>query len=139
MIYIVIMLSLLAIEILVWWLTHETTHTSEDILARVGTKLERYVSQGQGNCDGSRTKWQRRGHAFVSWFRSKTFRDVMKNLVIRELEIVNTGWLIYIIFAQTFGAYQTCDCLASIWSNTGGYIDFQTYAYYRGQGIYYYW
>ena len=139
MIYLVIVLGLVTIEILVWWLTHDTSHTSEDILARVGTKLEYYISRGQDNCEGSETKWQKRRHAFFSWFRSKTFRGVVKNFIIRELEIFNTGWLIYTIFAQTFGAYQTCDCMASNWAKSGGYIDFQTYTYYRGNGIYLYW
>lgn len=139
MIYLVITLGLLVLEILVWWLTHGTTNSSGDILGLVRTKLERYVSRGEDNGEGSRTKWQRRTDAFFQWFRSKTFRDVMKYCIIRPLEVFNTGWLIYTIFAQTFGAYQTCDCLASDWASSGGYIDFETYSYYRGNGIYYYW
>ena len=40
---------------------------------------------------------------------------------------------------RTFGAYQTCDCMASVWAKKGGFIDFQTYAYYAAHGVYYYW
>ncbi|KAA6408754.1 MAG: hypothetical protein FRX48_07097 [Lasallia pustulata] len=139
MIYLVIMLGLLATDILVWWLTHDETHSSEHILGRIRNNLERYVSRGEENGEESRTKWQNRAHALILWFRSKSFRGVMKNCIIRPLEIFNTGWLIYTIFAQTFGAYQTCDCLSSDWASSGGYIDFQTYSYYRGNGIYLYW
>ena len=63
----------------------------------------------------------------------------MKTFVIRPGEVINTAWLTYVIFAQTFGSYQTCECLASTWSRVGGYIDFQNVADYKDNGIYVYW
>lgn len=63
----------------------------------------------------------------------------MKNFVIRPGEIANTAWLTYIIFAQTFGAYQTCTCMASTWSRRGGFIDFETADDYKAHGIYVSW
>lgn len=66
---------------------------------------------------------------------------------MRPCEIFNSAWLVYIIAAQTFGSYQTCECLASTWAGSGvtqshslfhhfrdqltrakGYIDFATSA-----------
>ena len=149
----VIALGLIIIEILVWWLTHETTHTADDILARVGTKLERHLSRG-----GIPQKPERVGgriQRLLMWFRTTYFRDVVRRFVIRPGEMINTGWLIYIITAQTFGkhaqsptlysqlistgSYQTCDCMSSNWAKGGGFIDFQTYDYYIAHGVFVYW
>lgn len=149
----VIALGLIAIEIVVWWLTHETTHTADDLLARLGTRLERHISRG-----GMPEKLERGGgrtQRLLSWFRTTTFRDVVRRFVIRPGEMINTGWLTYIIFAQTFGnhilyptlhcgltftgSYQTCDCMSSNWAKGGGFIDFQTYDYYIAHGVFVYW
>lgn len=55
------------------------------------------------------------------------------------LEAANTGWLVYILAAQTFGLYQTCTCWASTWGLGGGYINFGTAAYYKAHIIAVYW
>ncbi|MCJ1266148.1 hypothetical protein MMC22_006030, partial [Lobaria immixta] len=138
LIYGVIALSLLTTELFVWWLTHHTTHTPEDILAQVGTKLEDRLARVKGGM-GEATQKSRRAHTILSWFRSKTFRWVMKNFFIRPCEVGNTVWLAYIVFAQTFGSYQTCDCMASTWGRIGGYLDFQLAEYYTAHGVYLYW
>lgn len=98
MIYIIIALGLLFIEVSAWWLTHETTHTSNDIIARVGTKLERHFSQP--NEHHPKSLGRRRLHAFLSWFKTQSFRAFVKNMVLRPCEIGNAIWLIYIVFAQ---------------------------------------
>lgn len=153
LVYMVIALGLITIEIVVWWLTHETTHTADDLLARLGTRLERHISRG-----GMPEKLERVGgrtQRLLSWFRTTTFRDVVRRFVIRPGEMINTGWLTYIIFAQTFGnhiryptlhnrltfigSYQSCDCMSSNWANGGGFIDFQTYDYYFAHGVFVYW
>lgn len=99
----VIALGLIVIEIAVWWLTHETTHTADDLLARLGMRLERHISRGavpeKPEHVGGKTQ------QLLSWFRTTTFRDVMRRFVIRPGEMINTGWLTYIIFAQTFGSH----------------------------------
>ena len=102
-VYIIIALGLLVIEMLVWWLTHETTHTANDLFSRVSTRLERHLSRGgdQEKMTTTRAKARR----LLLWCTSITFRDVIRNFVIRPGEIINTGWLTYIIFAQTFGPY----------------------------------
>ncbi|KAL9613821.1 MAG: hypothetical protein Q9167_001668 [Letrouitia subvulpina] len=121
LVYFVIAFGLLVIEILVWWLTHERTLASPHYIPRIATKLrERF----RPNHDSSAI---RRMHRSLSWFTTSTFRDIVRNFVLRPGEVANAIWLIYIIFAQTFGAYQTCDCMASNWGSIGGYIDFQTF------------
>ena len=162
LVYLVIATGLLIIELLIWWLTHQTNHTSDDLIAKFGLTLERHLFRCQPSSTEKKTKWQQGQQTFLSWFTSRTFRDVMRNFVLRPFEVVNTAWLVYIVMAQsvlpahinpssskitnaltkpnrTFGAYQTCDCMASVWAKKGGFIDFQTYSYYGASGVYYYW
>ena len=56
-----------------------------------------------------------------------------------DIQACNSTWLIYIIFAQTFGAYQTCACMSSNWSSGAGYIDFQVAEFNGANGVYLYW
>lgn len=67
---------------------------------------------------------------FVVWWLSRfckhhhtTFRHWANRLFFRPLEFVNLAWLIYIAMAQTFGSYNNCRCLSSIYGVGGGYID----------------
>ena len=62
-------------------------------------------------------------------------RQMLEYFVLRPLECFNTIWLSYIITAQTFGSYQTCSCMGSIWAGRGGYIDFSSYNYYDNPSI----
>lgn len=130
LIYLLIALFLLTTELFTWWLTHTNTHTADDLLARVGKKLEHHRSFQLDSSPeaGEQRPAARRAQAVVDWFRSTTFRDVMKNWVLRPAEVINTGWLAYIIFAQTFGAYQTCDCMTKMWTGNR-FIDFHTFVF----------
>lgn len=144
-VYIIIALGLLAIELVVWWLTHERTPSpnGQDNLPQ--TKYEDgQVSPTSPGMQRTPGAWSR---LHILWDRMDT-RDVIRIFIIRPSEIFNTGWLVYIISAQTFGSYQTCNCLASTWARSGvtqshsvsynsgdpltrakGYIDFATSAY----------
>ena len=93
-------IGLLVLELFVWWLTHETTHTSQDLLARAGSTLESRLSRSPSFRVEKNTKWRERQQNFFSWLTSTTFRDVMRNLVLRPIEAANTVWLIYIVMAQ---------------------------------------
>ena len=44
--------------------------------------------------------------------------------ILLGMEVVNTFWLLWSAIAQTFGLYETCRCLASVWGPGGGYINF---------------
>ncbi|KAL8887976.1 MAG: hypothetical protein Q9205_006270 [Flavoplaca limonia] len=75
------------------------------------------------------------GAFILSWFTP----TITLNIIIRPLEAGNTVWLTYTVFAQTLGAFQTCDCMASTWTKDGGYIDFEKYQYYAAHGVYQTW
>ena len=80
---------------------HTPYHTSEDLLARMGTRLERHISRGKPFHLERKTKWQERQVSFLSWFTSRSFRDVVRNFILRPCEVINTAWLVYIIMAQS--------------------------------------
>ena len=140
LVYIVIALGLLTVELLVWWLTHTNTHTDSDILRRVGSRLERSISTMSVPKSNKTSRLHHHIHTSLRWFKTSSFRDLVKNAILRPGEAFNTAWLMYIIFAQTFGSYQTCKCMSSNWaSGQGGYIDFSTYDVYVAAGVYVYW
>lgn len=130
LIYLLISFVLLTTELLTWWLTHTTTHTPDDLLARVGKKIEHHHSfqpNSSLEVEGQRPA-SLQAHAVGHWFRSTTFRGVIKNWLLRPGEVINTGWLAYIISAQTFGAYQTCDCMAKMWTGNR-FLDFRRFVF----------
>ncbi|PWW74731.1 hypothetical protein C7212DRAFT_358977 [Tuber magnatum] len=55
--------------------------------------------------------------------------------VLRLCEFANFCWLVYIIFAQTFGIYNSCRCKSSMWGGAGGYVDFEGVQYYKSYRI----
>ncbi|KAH6629181.1 hypothetical protein C7974DRAFT_453768 [Boeremia exigua] len=57
----------------------------------------------------------------------------------RPVEIGNTVWLVYIVFAQTFGWYKTCACVTSTWGGAGGYLDFSVQDTSNSIWVLYYW
>lgn len=61
--------------------------------------------------------------------RVKSLRDMSPQrkweiFYFRPIESFNTVWLVYIVVAQTWGFYKTCDCVTSGWGGGGGYLDF---------------
>ena len=109
----------------------------KDLVTRVLTALDRRLSHQETG------RWKQLFQSPVrkllqSW-QTLTRRDRWEVLLLRLLEVGNTGWLAYICIAQVVGSYQNCDCMGSIWGPGGGYIDFQDYAYYRSEGVVYYW
>jgi hypothetical protein len=46
---------------------------------------------------------------------------------------------VYIVLAQTFGWYKTCDCVTSTWGGEGGYLDFSLQDTSNSQWVMYYW
>lgn len=114
-VYLTITVALVAIELIVWWLTHEHIGDSSDdaLLERIKTERDSYFRRQSGFPTG------RLLIALRLWYATANVRRVMKNYLIRPLEAFNTGWFIYIVAAQTFGSYQTCDCLGSTWATSG--------------------
>lgn len=46
---------------------------------------------------------------------------------------------IYIVLAQTFGWYKTCDCVTSNWAGKGGYLDFSVQDTSNSRWVLWYW
>lgn len=74
------------------------------------------------------------------WWASHTSQYLVQHLFLIPLDIGNTAWLTWTIIAQTFGLFQRCICISSIWSPViGGYVNFETMQYYRNHGVIIYW
>ena len=134
MVFMTIALGLFGLEMFFWWLIAEGSLSSEDLISRFGTNLERKLSRAESN------EWVAvQIRRLVSWWKNTNTRDRIEALILRPAEVVNSAWLAYIVLAQTFGIYVNCRCMASVWGGRGGYLDFESYAYYRGHGVTYYW
>lgn len=108
LIHIVLVLILFLIEIDIWYLTHDIIYTSYNLIRRVNKKLERRFTNLEKSFENFR-----RTHRLLRYLQFIAFRDIIKTLIIRFLKAFNFDWLIYIIFAQTFKSYQTCEYMIS--------------------------
>ena len=64
-------------------MTHENTHTSDDLLRRLGSRLERRF-----NIRGEKDlQYESKRQRLLRYLHSGSFRDVMKNFIIRPLEV----------------------------------------------------
>ncbi|KAL8818376.1 MAG: hypothetical protein Q9223_002973 [Gallowayella weberi] len=111
-------------------------HRASISVPRVTTGLERHMSR----VDSNKWKWMvtvtRQG---LRWWQDATLRDRIEVTVLRFFDVCNSIWLAYLVCAQTFGADQNCDCFSANWGPGDGYIDFQSYDYYEGLDVFYYW
>lgn len=120
LIFIVLALGIFSVELLVWWLTPDGSslrYGQEDAIIRWGSNVGRRLSRADSN--GWMAKGRSRAQRLLHAWTSMTFRDRIEVLFLRPCEIVNIGWLVYIVAAQTFGSYQDCDCQASMWGGHG--------------------
>lgn len=136
-VFVVIALGLLTLEMTIWWFVPEHATSTDDVVTRIGTKLHHTLSQN-GSILGHQG-FRETVHSSLSWWTRLTIRDRLEYFLLRPMEYFNCGWLCYMIAAQTFGSYQNCDCMASLWGPGGGYMDFEDYNYYIGSGIAFYW
>ena len=76
-----------------------------------------------------------------TWLSELKFK--YREPLLLVLDLIITGWLFYIVWAQTVGAWETCDCVGSTWGRIGhgpgGYIDFLSVVQYKAEGIKIYW
>ena len=115
-VYMIVSFGLLAIELVVWYLTHETaTKTPVNVQTRLKSALQHFhIEKKHGVPIRKRVL-----SSIRSWWSLLSSREAMKNLVLRPGEAFNSIWLVYIIMSQTFGAYNNCDCMASVWLGQG--------------------
>jgi hypothetical protein len=129
LIFIVISLGVFLVELVVWWVTPDGSSLAdwirssgqEDPITRWGSNFERRLSRADSNQWNSRARFRVQELLYV--WTNMSFRDRVELLFLRPCEIVNTAWLVYIVAAQTFGSYRTCDCQASMWGGHGVRIE----------------
>lgn len=124
LIFVVIALGIFLVELLVWWLTPDGSslaewarYRQEDPISRWSSNMGRRLSRTDSN--GWMSRVRSTALTLLHAWSNMTFRDCMEILFLRPCEIINMGWLVYIVAAQTFGSYRTCDCQASIWGAHG--------------------
>lgn len=124
LIFAIMSLGIFLVELLVWWLTPDGSslaewirYRQEDPMTRWRSNMGRRLSRTDSNGWMSRTR-SRVASLLHAW-NNMTFRDGMEIFFLRPCEIINMSWLVYIVAAQTFGSYRTCDCQASIWGGHG--------------------
>ena len=112
-------LGIFLVELLVWWLSvgDRVRYRQEDPITRWSSSMGRRLSRADSNGWLARVKF--RAVTLLGAGNNMTFQDCVEVLFLRPCEIVNTGWLVYIVAAQTFGAYKNCDCQASTWGGHG--------------------
>lgn len=148
LIYIVVATAIFAIEMLLWWCRATYPNMpgwvpqwmKHDPFEDLITQLFGHV---RGNLDRQNSdRWvigaREQLRTLRTMWKSLSFTDRL-GVILRLLEIGNTIFLTYIVFAQTLGSYSNCECNCSTWSGLGGYMDFEDYAYYRANGVRYYW
>ncbi|KAL9065149.1 MAG: hypothetical protein Q9157_007579 [Trypethelium eluteriae] len=142
----VIATTLMLCEMLVWWRTSETSLTDTvqskpmNPRAPVPTPVREPTLGASTKSQLAKTpaasaiwrKWcnylfatAESGAKEIStkWHASSA-RERWNCCFFRPFEIVNTLWLLCIIFGQTLGAFQNCDCMTSSWGTKHGYMDF---------------
>lgn len=87
----------------------------ETPLACLSSRVERYLSRSDSQnwipCMLSKLRFRQ----FLRWYSRLSLKDRLAIFVLDPGEALNACWLFYIVIAQTFGLYQNCYCMASIW------------------------
>jgi len=132
MIYVIIASTSFAIELLVWWLTSQDSIRSWTRRHSVEVPLWRAISSQIRRRNSDRWSKHVGMHEMLRWFKEASIRDKVEILVLRPFDVVSSTWLVYIVYvilysrtectgltfdslAQTFGSYQTCRCMSSVW------------------------
>ncbi len=66
------------------------------------------------------------------------YQEKLSAILFIPAEIANSVWLVYIVLAQTFGAYQTCECMTSSWGRKN-YMDLTQWAWTASSGNHHAW
>ena len=117
------------IEGLIWRFVPEGSIWDNGPISRFGATLTRRITREDPETVHPTLR------KIVWWLKHSSSRDRVEAIVLRPLECANTIWLAYIVMAQTFGSYENCGCMCSVWGYHGGYMDFETQEYYLQAGI----
>ncbi|KAH3995104.1 hypothetical protein HBI56_173170 [Parastagonospora nodorum] len=105
------------IRLVVWFVLLVPTRNRRAKRASVKTNLEKAIRRI--GALSTQKKWER--------------------FFFRPIEVFNATWLVYIVLAQTFGWYKTCDCVTSNWAGKGGYLDFSVQDTSNSVWVLWYW
>ena len=129
------------IELFIWWLM---------IQGWISSGKTKRISREDGQCQETKLEESRTSDSSVkssdpaskgllrrtrSWWRYANAASQTEVLLLQPLEFVNFVWLMYILFAQTVGAYQNCECFSAIWIGQGRYVDFTTWSSYSSNSL----
>ena len=127
MIYVLITLTSFLIEIFVWWLSRESKvrswvrkQSAGDFLTKVTSMTSNArlrVNRQESNTWATGSELKIPG-IFGALF-DLSAKDKVTLLILQPIDIIATIWLSYIVFAQTFGSYQNCECMSSTWGTNG--------------------
>ncbi|KAF1985316.1 hypothetical protein K402DRAFT_305491, partial [Aulographum hederae CBS 113979] len=71
--------------------------------------------------------------------QNMTVRQWVERWLFTPLEAFNLCFVVYLLFAQTTGAFQNCWCQSSPWSSIGGYLDFTQWKVANNADVARYW
>lgn len=114
------------LELLVWLATlskgsyyQHSKHKSGSYSPTCDIFGKETTANRSGNYDTEASNSAARAH------RIKKIRHYADRYLFRPIEVINTGWLLYIIMAQTFGAYNNCSCWTSTLGRRNGHMNFE--------------
>ncbi|MCJ1335275.1 hypothetical protein MMC09_000543 [Bachmanniomyces sp. S44760] len=136
LIFVIIAFATFLAEMLCWIFIPYGATPQDDVFLKIGRKCERSLSRFRSP---SLLSLRHRLQNLILAWNSKDTRGRIEVLFLRPMELISTGWLFYIVLAQTFGSYNNCDCMSSIWIGNSGYVDFRDYNHYLAHGAAYYW
>jgi hypothetical protein len=131
MIYFILAMFSFSLEILVWFKLSTEYKGREAI----------HPSSRTGFAQLRRMTTLMAAQPFLQRFTDLSMQEKLEWTVFKPLDIINTGWLVYIVCSQTFGLYANCQCIGSSWGlgTKGGYVDFLSVVTYKAKGIITYW
>lgn len=131
MIYFILALFSMLLEMVVWF-NISTQYKGREAI---------YVSARSGFGPLRRMTTIQSVKPYLQHFTALPMHIQLERVIFIPLDIIITGWLVYIVCSQTFGLYVTCECIGSTWGLGfhGGYVDFLSVVTYKAKGIITYW
>jgi hypothetical protein len=109
----------------------------EPVVIAIGVTLARLIPYNKKYQYSEKTEAAIRKHFKV--LHGLTSRQWLERCIFTPLEFVNMAWLVYMLFAQTIGAFVNCNCQTSIWGPGGGYLDFSQWQNSEGVNLSKFW
>lgn len=118
MIYLINAITIITSEFLLWWLRASIPgkprflkrFAPEEFVYQILDRAYRCLGRAnirRANSNEWISETREQIQRFRRWWMDQTFTDRL-GLLLHSYEVVNSIWLIYIIFAQTFGSYEVC-------------------------------